>query len=223
MKFTDILYDALYVAMNVESMMIDQQQLQFEYDNDNDTNEMVDQVLEIYDDLRNEVTDGMLTITLSDGKIVELDSDIYDDFIKYEEENPKDNKDIKAVYLQNEDGLFQELMAILVRIDNIRDVLFFIDEREKISQESDISTDLNQEITNLQQAAKELIIETMATDPVDPFVQMIIHNNFENEYGEQPLLDFIEDLGLLGYLRLKYKYVEWRYKFNEKTTWRYSS
>lgn len=48
----------------------------------------------------------------------------------------------------------------------------------------------------------------MATDPVDPFVQMIIHNNFENEYGEQPLLDFIEDLGLLGYLRLKYKYVE---------------
>ena len=84
MKFTDILYDALYVAMNVESMMIDQQQLQFEYDNDNDTNEMVDQVLEIYDDLRNEVTDGMLTITLSDGKIVELDSDIYDDFIKYE-------------------------------------------------------------------------------------------------------------------------------------------
>ena len=208
MKFTDILYDALYVAMNVESMMIDQQQLQFEYDNDNDTNEMVDQVLEIYDDLRNEVTDGMLTITLSDGKIVELDSDIYDDFIKYEEENPKDNKDIKAVYLQNEDGLFQELMAILVRIDNIRDVLFFIDEREKISQESDISTDLNQEITNLQQAAKELIIETMATDPVDPFVQMIIHNNFENEYGEQPLLDFIEDLGLLGYLRLKYKYVE---------------
>ena len=208
MKFTDILYDALYVAMNVESMMIDQQQLQFEYDNDNDTNEMVDQVLEIYDDLRNEVTDGMLTITLSDGKIVELDSDIYDDFIKYEEENPKDNKDIKAVYLQNEDGLFQELRAILVRIDNIRDVLFFIDEREKISQESDISTDLNQEITNLQQAAKELIIETMATDPVDPFVQMIIHNNFENEYGEQPLLDFIEDLGLLGYLRLKYKYVE---------------
>ena len=204
MKFTDILYDALYVAMNVESMMIDQQQLQFEYDNDNDTNEMVDQVLEIYDDLRNEVTDGMLTITLSDGKIVELDSDIYDDFIKYEEENPKDNKDIKAVYLQNEDGLFQELMAILVRIDNIRDVLFFIDEREKISQESDISTDLNQEITNLQQAAKELIIETMATDPVDPFVQMIIHNNFENEYGEQPLLDFIEDLGLLGYLRLKF-------------------
>ena len=204
MKFTDILYDALYVAMNVESMMIDQQQLQFEYDNDNDTNEMVDQVLEIYDDLRNEVTDGMLTITLSDGKIVELDSDIYDDFIKYEEENPKDNKDIKAVYLQNEDGLFQELMAILVRIDNIRDVLFFIDEREKISQESDISTDLNQEITNLQQAAKELIIETMATDPVDPFVQMIIHNDFENEYGEQPLLDFLTDLGLADYLRLKY-------------------
>ena len=204
MKFTDILYDALYVAMNVESMMIDQQQLQFEYDNDNDTNEMVDQVLEIYDDLRNEVTDGMLTITLSDGKIVELDSDIYDDFIKYEEENPKDNKDIKAVYLQNEDGLFQELRAILVRIDNIRDVLFFIDEREKISQESDISTDLNQEITNLQQAAKELIIETMATDPVDPFVQMIIHNDFENEYGEQPLLDFLTDLGLADYLRLKY-------------------
>ena len=204
MKFTDILYDALYVAMNVESMMIDQQQLQFEYDNDNDTNEMVDQVLEIYDDLRNEVTDGMLTITLSDGKIVELDSDIYDDFIKYEEENPKDNKDIKAVYLQNEDGLFQELMAILVRIDNIRDVLFFIDEREKISQESDISTDLNKEISDLQQIAKELIIETMATDPVDPFVQMIIHNDFENEYGEQPLLDFLTDLGLADYLRLKY-------------------
>lgn len=204
MKFTDILYDALYVAMNVESMMIDQQQLQFEYDNDNDTNEMVDQVLEIYDDLRNEVTDGMLTITLSDGKIVELDSDIYDDFVKYEEENPKDNKDIKAAYLQNEDGLFQELRAILTRIDNIRDVLFFIDERERISQESDISTDLNQEITDLQQAAKGLIIEAMATDPVDPFIQMIVHNDFENEYGEQPLLDFLTDLGLSDYLRLKY-------------------
>ena len=204
MKFTDILYDALYVAENEKAMEIDQQQLQFEYDNDTDTSLVLNSILEMYDDLRNENTADLLTITLSDGQVIELDSEIYDILVKYEEDNPKDNKDINAAYLQNEDGLFQELRAILTRIDNIRDVLFFIDEREKISQESDISTDLNQEITDLQQAAKGLIIETMATDPVDPFIQMIVHNDFENEYGEQPLLDFLTDLGLSDYLRLKY-------------------
>ena len=204
MKFTNILYEALYVAENETAMETYQQQLQIEYDNDNDTSEMVDHVLEMYDDLRNETTDELLTIALFDGKIVELDSDSYDYFVTYEEENPKDNKDIKAAYLQAEDGLFQELRALLTRIDNIKDVLFFIEEREEISPKSDISTDLNKEISDLQQIAKELIIETMATDPVDPFVQMIIHNDFENEYGEQPLLDFLTDLGLADYLRLKY-------------------
>ena len=204
MKFTNILYEALYVAKNETAMKTCQQQLQFEYDNDNDTSEMVDQVLEINDDLRNETTDGMLTITLSDGKIVELDSDTYDFFVKYEEDNPKDNKDIKASYLQAEDGLFQELRAILTRIDNIKDALFFIDYRGKISEGPDISNDLNNEIAELEQVAKGLIIETISTNPVDPFVQMIINNDFENEYGEQPLLDFLTDLGLSDYLRLKY-------------------
>ena len=124
--------------------------------------------------------------------------------MKYEEENPIDTKDINAAYLQSEDGLFQELRAILTKIDNIRDVLFFIEYRDKIGEGSDISIDLNNEITDLEQIAKGLIIQTMATNPVDPFMQMIIHNDFENEYGEQPLLDFLSDLGLLDYLRLKY-------------------
>ena len=204
MKFTNILYDALFIAEFEQTMETHQPRLQFEYDNDDNASEMVDQVLEIYDDLRNEITDGMLTITLSNGKVVELDSESYDYFVKYEEENPIDTKDINAAYLQSEDGLFQELRAILTKIDNIRDVLFFIEYRDKIGEGSDISIDLNNEITDLEQIAKGLIIQTMATNPVDPFMQMIIHNDFENEYGEQPLLDFLSDLGLLDYLRLKY-------------------
>ena len=204
MKFTNILYDALFIAEFEQTMETHQPRLQFEYDNDDNASEMVDQVLEIYDDLRNEITDGMLTITLSNGKVVELDSESYDYFVKYEEENPVDTKDINAAYLQSEDGLFQELRAILTKIDNIRDVLFFIEYRDKIGEGSDISIDLNNEITDLEQTAKGLIIQTMATNPIDPFVQMIIHNDFENEYGEQPLLDFLSDLGLSDYLRLKY-------------------
>ena len=204
MKFTNILYDALFIAEFEQTMETHQPRLQFEYDNDDDASEMVDQVLDIYDDLRDENTLGLLTITLSNGKVVELDSESYDYFVKYEEENPIDTKDINAAYLQSEDGLFQELRAILTKIDNIRDVLFFIEYRDKISEGSDISIDLNNEITDLEQIAKGLIIQTMATNPVDPFMQMIIHNDFENEYGEQPLLDFLSDLGLLDYLRLKY-------------------
>ena len=204
MKFTNILYDALFIAEFEQTMETHQPRLQFEYDNDDDASEMVDQVLDIYDDLRDENTLGILTITLSNGKVVELDSESYDYFVKYEEENPIDTKDINAAYLQSEDGLFQELRAILTKIDNIRDVLFFIEYRDKISEGSDISIDLNNEITDLEQIAKGLIIQTMATNPVDPFMQMIIHNDFENEYGEQPLLDFLSDLGLLDYLRLKY-------------------
>lgn len=204
MKFTNILYDALFIAEFEQTMETHQPRLQFEYDNDDDASEMVDQVLDIYDDLRDENTLGILTITLSNGKVVELDSESYDYFVKYEEENPVDTKDINAAYLQSEDGLFQELRAILTKIDNIRDVLFFIEYRDKISEGSDISIDLNNEITDLEQIAKGLIIQTMATNPVDPFMQMIIHNDFENEYGEQPLLDFLSDLGLLDYLRLKY-------------------
>ncbi len=204
MKFTNILYDALFIAEFEQTMETHQPRLQFEYDNDDDASEMVDQVLDIYDDLRDENTLGLLTITLSNGKVVELDSESYDYFVKYEEENPIDTKDINAAYLQSEDGLFQELRAILTKIDNIRDVLFFIEYRDKIGEGSDISIDLNNEITDLEQIAKGLIIQTMATNPVDPFMQMIIHNDFENEYGEQPLLDFLSDLGLLDYLRLKY-------------------
>ncbi|SFF12563.1 hypothetical protein [Trichococcus pasteurii] len=204
MKFTNILYDALFIAEFEQTMETHQPRLQFEYDNDDNASEMVDQVLDIYDDLRDENTLGLLTITLSNGKVVELDSESYDYFVKYEEENPIDTKDINAAYLQSEDGLFQELRAILTKIDNIRDVLFFIEYRDKISEGSDISLDLNNEITDLEQTAKGLIIQTMATNPVDPFMQMIIHNDFENEYGEQPLLDFLSDLGLLDYLRLKY-------------------
>ena len=204
MKFTNILYDALFIAEFEQTMETHQPRLQFEYDNDDDASEMVDQVLDIYDDLRDENTLGLLTITLSNGKVVELDSESYDYFVRYEEENPVDTKDINAAYLQSEDGLFQELRAILTKIDNIRDVLFFIEYRDKISEGSDISIDLNNEITDLEQIAKGLIIQTMATNPVDPFMQMIIHNDFENEYGEQPLLDFLSDLGLLDYLRLKY-------------------
>lgn len=204
MKFTNILYDALFIAEFEQTMETHQPRLQFEYDNDDDASEMVDQVLDIYDDLRDENTLGLLTITLSNGKVVELDSESYDYFVKYEEENPIDTKDINAAYLQSEDGLFQELRAILTKIDNIRDVLFFIEYRDKIGEGSDISIDLNNEITDLEQIAKGLIIQTMATTPVDPFMQMIIHNDFENEYGEQPLLDFLSDLGLLDYLRLKY-------------------
>jgi hypothetical protein len=204
MKFTNILYDALFIAEFEQTMETHQPRLQFEYDNDDNASEMVDQVLDIYDDLRDENTLGILTITLSNGKVVELDSESYDYFVKYEEENPVDTKDINAAYLQSEDGLFQELRAILTKIDNIRDVLFFIEYRDKISEGSDISIDLNNEITDLEQIAKGLIIQTMATNPVDPFMQMIIHNDFENEYGEQPLLDFLSDLGLLDYLRLKY-------------------
>lgn len=204
MKFTNILYDALFIAEFEQTMETHQPRLQFEYDNDDNASEMVDQVLDIYDDLRDENTLGILTITLSNGKVVELDSESYDYFVKYEEENPIDTKDINAAYLQSEDGLFQELRAILTKIDNIRDVLFFIEYRDKISEGSDISIDLNNEITDLEQIAKGLIIQTMATNPVDPFMQMIIHNDFENEYGEQPLLDFLSDLGLLDYLRLKY-------------------
>lgn len=204
MKFTNILYDALFIAEFEQTMETHQPRLQFEYDNDDNASEMVDQVLDIYDDLRDENTLGLLTITLSNGKVVELDSESYDYFVKYEEENPIDTKDINAAYLQSEDGLFQELRAILTKIDNIRDVLFFIEYRDKIGEGSDISIDLNNEITDLEQIAKGLIIQTMATNPVDPFMQMIIHNDFENEYGEQPLLDFLSDLGLLDYLRLKY-------------------
>ena len=204
MKFTNILYDALFIAEFEQTMETHQPRLQFEYDNDDDASEMVDQVLDIYDDLRDENTLGLLTITLSNGKVVELDSESYDYFVKYEEENPIDTKDINAAYLQSEDGLFQELRAILTKIDNIRDVLCFIEYRDKIGEGSDISIDLNNEITDLEQIAKGLIIQTMATNPVDPFMQMIIHNDFENEYGEQPLLDFLSDLGLLDYLRLKY-------------------
>ena len=204
MKFTNILYDALFIAEFEQTMETHQPRLQFEYDNDDDASEMVDQVLDIYDDLRDENTLGILTITLSNGKVVELDSESYDYFVRYEEENPVDTKDINAAYLQSEDGLFQELRAILTKIDNIRDVLFFIEYRDKIGEGSDISIDLNNEITDLEQIAKGLIIQTMATNPVDPFMQMIIHNDFENEYGEQPLLDFLSDLGLLDYLRLKY-------------------
>ena len=204
MKFTNILYDALFIAEFEQTMETHQPRLQFEYDNDDNASEMVDQVLDIYDDLRDENTLGILTITLSNGKVVELDSESYDYFVRYEEENPVDTKDINAAYLQSEDGLFQELRAILTKIDNIRDVLFFIEYRDKISEGSDISIDLNNEITDLEQIAKGLIIQTMATNPVDPFMQMIIHNDFENEYGEQPLLDFLSDLGLLDYLRLKY-------------------
>ena len=204
MKFTNILYDALFIAEFEQTMETHQPRLQFEYDNDDDASEMVDQVLDIYDDLRDENTLGLLTITLSNGKVVELDSESYDYFVKYEEENPIDTKDINAAYLQSEDGLFQELRAILTKIDNIRDVLFFIEYRDKIGEGSDISIDLNNEITDLEQIAKGLIIQTMATNPVDPFMQMIIHNDFENEYGEQPLLDFLSDLGLFDYLRLKY-------------------
>ena len=204
MKFTNILYDASFIAEFEQTMETHQPRLQFEYDNDDDASEMVDQVLDIYDDLRDENTLGLLTITLSNGKVVELDSESYDYFVKYEEENPIDTKDINAAYLQSEDGLFQELRAILTKIDNIRDVLFFIEYRDKIGEGSDISIDLNNEITDLEQIAKGLIIQTMATNPVDPFMQMIIHNDFENEYGEQPLLDFLSDLGLLDYLRLKY-------------------
>ena len=204
MKFTNILYDALFIAEFEQTMETHQPRLQFEYDNDDDASEMVDQVLDIYDDLRDENTLGLLTITLSNGKVVELDSESYDYFVKYEEENPIDTKDINAAYLQSEDGLFQELRAILTKIDNIRDVLFFIEYRDKIGEGSDISIDLNNEITDLEQIAKGFIIQTMATNPVDPFMQMIIHNDFENEYGEQPLLDFLSDLGLLDYLRLKY-------------------
>ena len=204
MKFTNILYDALFIAEFEQTMETHQPRLQFEYDNDDNASEMVDQVLDIYDDLRDENTLGILTITLSNGKVVELDSESYDYFVRYEEENPVDTKDINAAYLQSEDGLFQELRAILTKIDNIRDVLFFIEYRDKISEGSDISIDLNNEITDLEQIAKGLIIQTMATNPVDPFMQMIIQNDFENEYGEQPLLDFLSDLGLLDYLRLKY-------------------
>ena len=204
MKFTNILYDALFIAEFEQTMETHQPRLQFEYDNDDDASEMVDQVLDIYDDLRDENTLGLLTITLSNGKVVELDSESYDYFVKYEEENPIDTKDINAAYLQSEDGLFQELRAILTKIDNIRDVLFFIEYRYKIGEGSDISIDLNNEITDLEQIAKGLIIQTIATNPVDPFMHMIIHNDFENEYGEQPLLDFLSDLGLLDYLRLKY-------------------
>ena len=191
MKFTNILYDALFIAEFEQTMETHQPRLQFEYDNDDDASEMVDQVLDIYDDLRDENTLGILTITLSNGKVVELDSESYDYFVRYEEENPVDTKDINAAYLQSEDGLFQELRAILTKIDNIRDVLFFIEYRDKISEGSDISIDLNNEITDLEQIAKGLIIQTMATNPVDPFMQMIIQNDFENEYGEQPLLDFL--------------------------------
>ena len=204
MKFTNILYDALFIAEFEQTMETHQPRLQFEYDNDDNASEMVDQVLDIYDDLRDENTLGILTITLSNGKVVELDSESYDYFVRYEEENPVDTKDINAAYLQSEDGLFQELRAILTKIDNIRDVLFFIEYRDKIGEGSDISIDLNNEITDLEQIAKGLIIQTMATNPVDPFMQMIIQNDFENEYGEQPLLDFLSDLGLLDYLRLKY-------------------
>ena len=191
MKFTNILYDALFIAEFEQTMETHQPRLQFEYDNDDNASEMVDQVLDIYDDLRDENTLGILTITLSNGKVVELDSESYDYFVRYEEENPVDTKDINAAYLQSEDGLFQELRAILTKIDNIRDVLFFIEYRDKISEGSDISIDLNNEITDLEQIAKGLIIQTMATNPVDPFMQMIIQNDFENEYGEQPLLDFL--------------------------------
>ena len=71
MKFTNILYDALFIAEFEQTKETHQPRLQFEYDNDDDASEMVDQVLDIYDDSRDENTLGLLTITLSNGKVVE--------------------------------------------------------------------------------------------------------------------------------------------------------
>lgn len=65
-----------YIAESQQAMEIDQQQLQFEYDNDTDTSLVVNSILECYDDLRNENTADLLTITLSDGQVIELDSEI---------------------------------------------------------------------------------------------------------------------------------------------------